>query len=64
MAYWLLKSEPAKYSWEQMVKDGRTHWDGVRNFQAANNLRAMQVGDRAFSIIRTKEKRSSGSSRL
>lgn len=48
MAYWLLKSEPAKYSWEQMVKDGRTHWDGVRNFQAANNLRAMHEGDRAF----------------
>jgi len=48
MAYWLLKSEPAKYSWEQMVKDGRTHWDGVRNFQAANNLKAMKAGDRAF----------------
>ncbi|MBV9825754.1 MAG: EVE domain-containing protein [Alphaproteobacteria bacterium] len=48
MAYWLLKSEPMKYSWDQMVKDGRTHWDGVRNFQAANNLRAMQEGDRAF----------------
>ncbi|HKS90046.1 MAG TPA: EVE domain-containing protein [Stellaceae bacterium] len=48
MAYWLLKSEPAKYSWEQMVKDGRTHWDGVRNFQASNNLRAMREGDRAF----------------
>lgn len=48
MAYWLLKSEPAKYSWDQMVADGRTHWDGVRNFQAANNLRAMQQGDRAF----------------
>src|ERR1044072_2806614 len=48
MAYWLLKSEPAKYSWEQMQKDGRTHWDGVRNFQAANNLRAMQERDQAF----------------
>src|SRR5436190_15512313 len=48
MAHWLLKSEPTKYSWEQMVKDGRTHWDGVRNFQAANNLRAMQPGDQAF----------------
>jgi predicted RNA-binding protein with PUA-like domain len=48
MAYWLLKSEPAKYSWNQLVKDGRTHWDGVRNFQAANNLRAMKAGDRAF----------------
>jgi predicted RNA-binding protein with PUA-like domain len=48
MAYWLLKSEPAKYSWQQMVADGRTHWDGVRNFQAANNLRSMKEGDRAF----------------
>jgi predicted RNA-binding protein with PUA-like domain len=48
MAYWLLKSEPFKYSWDRMVADGRTHWDGVRNHQASNNLKAMQVGDRAF----------------
>ncbi len=48
MAHWLLKSEPFKYSWDQMVKDGRTHWDGVRNHQAAINLKAMQVGDQAF----------------
>lgn len=48
MAYWLLKSEPTKYSWEQMAKDGRTHWDGVRNAQATNNLRAMKPGERAF----------------
>ena len=48
MAYWLVKSEPAKYSWDRLVADGRTHWDGVRNFQAANNLRAMKAGDRAF----------------
>jgi predicted RNA-binding protein with PUA-like domain len=48
MAYWLLKSEPFKYSWDQMVKDGRTHWDGVRNHQAAINLKAMRVGDHAF----------------
>src|SRR5258708_8705628 len=48
MAYWLLKSEPAKYSWEQLVKDGRTHWNGVRNFQAANNLKAMRLRDLAF----------------
>lgn len=48
MAYWLLKSEPAKYSWQNMAADGRTHWDGVRNFQAANYLRAMRQGDRAF----------------
>ena len=48
MARWLLKSEPVKYPWERMVADGRTHWDGVRNHQAANNLKAMRVGDRAF----------------
>lgn len=48
MAYWLVKSEPFKYSWDRLVKEGRTHWDGVRNHQAANNLKAMKVGDRAF----------------
>jgi predicted RNA-binding protein with PUA-like domain len=48
MAYWLLKSEPAKYSWDRMTADKRTHWDGVRNFQAAANMRAMKEGDRAF----------------
>ena len=48
MAYWLVKSEPSSYSWEQLVADGRTHWSGVLNAQALNNLRAMKVGDRAF----------------
>lgn len=48
MGYWLLKSEPSAYAWEQLVKDGRTHWNGVRNYQAANNLKAMKRGDRAF----------------
>jgi len=48
MAYWLMKSEPSAYSWEQLVKDKRTNWSGVRNFQAAANLKAMKVGDRAF----------------
>jgi len=48
MAYWLLKSEPSSYSWDQLVADGRTHWNGVRNAQALNNLRAMKPGDRAF----------------
>jgi predicted RNA-binding protein with PUA-like domain len=47
-SYWLLKSEPLKYSWDALVRDKRTHWDGVRNHQAANNLKAMQVGDQAF----------------
>ena len=48
MSYWLLKSEPHKYSWDMMVADGRTHWNGVRNHQAAINLKAMKIGDRAF----------------
>jgi predicted RNA-binding protein with PUA-like domain len=48
MAYWLVKSEPFKYAWSRMVEDGRTHWDGVRNYQASNNLKAMRLGDRAF----------------
>jgi predicted RNA-binding protein with PUA-like domain len=48
MRYWLLKSEPSAYSWDQLVKDKRTNWSGVRNFQAANNLKAMKIGDRAF----------------
>jgi len=48
MAYWLIKSEPSSYSWDQLVADGRTHWDGVRNAQALNNLRAMKPGERAF----------------
>lgn len=45
MKYWLVKSEPFKYSWEQFVKDGQTFWDGVRNYQARNNLREMAKGD-------------------
>ena len=48
MAYWLLKSEPFKYSWEQLEKDKKTFWDGVRNYAARNNLRAMKKGDLAF----------------
>jgi predicted RNA-binding protein with PUA-like domain len=43
--YWLVKSEPYKYSWEQLVKDRQTCWDGVRNYEARNNLQAMQKGD-------------------
>ena len=45
MAYWLIKSEPSKYSWDQFVKDKQTFWDGVRNYAARNNLRAMKKGD-------------------
>jgi predicted RNA-binding protein with PUA-like domain len=45
MNYWLVKSEPSKYSWEQFQKDKKTFWDGVRNYAARNNLKAMQKGD-------------------
>ncbi len=45
MNYWLVKSEPEKYSWERLNKEGRTFWDGVRNYQARNNLREMKEGD-------------------
>lgn len=48
MAYWLIKSEPFKYSWDQFVQDGVTFWDGVRNYGARNNLRSMKKGDLAF----------------
>jgi predicted RNA-binding protein with PUA-like domain len=43
--YWLVKSEPGSYSFEQLVKDGSTSWDGVRNYAARNNLNAMKMGD-------------------
>ncbi len=48
MNFWLIKSEPFKYSWDQFVKEGNTFWDGVRNYQARNNLKAMKKGDLAF----------------
>lgn len=48
MRYWLVKSEPYKYSWDHFCQDGSTYWDGVRNYQARNNLRAMRVGDRVL----------------
>jgi predicted RNA-binding protein with PUA-like domain len=48
MAYWLIKSEPFKYSWEQFLKDKRTFWDGVRNYAARNNMKAMKLGDELF----------------
>ena len=48
MQYWLMKSEPYKYSWDDLVKDGWTLWDGVRNYAARNNMREMKVGDQCF----------------
>ena len=46
--YWLVKSEPSKYSWDELVRDGSTYWDGVRNSQARNNLAAMKLGDQVL----------------
>ncbi|MBK8176244.1 MAG: EVE domain-containing protein [Rhodospirillales bacterium] len=48
MAYWLVKSEPGAWSWQQQVATGTTSWDGVRSHQATNNMKAMRLGDRAF----------------
>jgi predicted RNA-binding protein with PUA-like domain len=48
MAYWLMKSEPSSYGWDDLVRDGATEWDGVRNPTARINLRAMKIGDEAF----------------
>jgi predicted RNA-binding protein with PUA-like domain len=48
MAYWLVKSEPFKYSWDQFVADKKTFWDGVRNYAARNNLKAMKKGEEVF----------------
>ena len=48
MAYWLFKSEPGAWSWDDQVKAGTAEWDGVRNYQADNNMKAMKTGDRGF----------------
>jgi predicted RNA-binding protein with PUA-like domain len=48
MNYWLMKTEPGTFSWDDLVRDKKAVWDGVRNFQARNNLKAMKKGDRAF----------------
>lgn len=48
MQFWLMKSEPFKWSWDQQVAKGTEHWDGVRNYQASNNMKAMRIGDQGF----------------
>jgi len=48
MNFWLVKQEPSKYSWEEFLKDKKTYWDGVRNYQARNNLKAMKKGDQVL----------------
>ena len=56
MAYWLMKSEPGAWSWEDQVRDGVAEWDGVRNHQAANNMKAMKLGDQCFVYHSVSEK--------
>ena len=60
MAFWLVKSEPATWSWQQHMEVGIEPWDGVRNHQAAGNLKAMQTGDRAFFYHSGAERRIMG----
>lgn len=60
MAYWLIKTEPGSWSWEQQSEAGTTAWEGVANAQALNNMRAMAVGDRAFFYHTGKEKQVVG----
>lgn len=60
MAYWLMKSEPGSYSWSDLVRDGETEWDGVRNAAAALHLKAMQEGDRALFYHSGDEKAAVG----
>jgi predicted RNA-binding protein with PUA-like domain len=62
--YWLVKVEPDAYSWADFVEDGRTAWTGVRNFQARNNLRAMQKGDLVFYYHSVTEKQAVGLARV
>ncbi|KOF03021.1 ubiquinol-cytochrome C reductase [Roseivirga seohaensis subsp. aquiponti] len=56
MNYWLIKSEPEAYSWDDLVAKGTDHWDGVRNYAARNNMKTMKVGDLAFFYHSVKEK--------
>lgn len=60
MAYWLVKSEPGAWSWDDQVRVGVEPWNGVRNYQAANNMKAMEVGDKAFFYHSVNEKRIVG----
>lgn len=60
MAYWLLRSEPDAYSWDDLVRDGATEWDGVRNYTARNFLKEMQPGDQALFYHSNTEKAAVG----
>ena len=60
MAYWLVKSEPSAWSWDDHLKAGVAEWDGVRNHQANNNMKAMKCGDKAFFYHSVSEKKIVG----
>ena len=60
MQYWLFKSEPGAWSWDDQVKKGVEHWDGVRNYQANNNMKAMKKGDKGFFYHSVNEKQIVG----
>ncbi len=60
IAYWLFKSEPGAYSWDRLVTEKRTSWDGVRNYQANNTMKAMKKGDRGFFYHSVNEKQIVG----
>ncbi len=60
MNYWLIKTEPGDYSWSDMLKDKKTYWDGVRNYQARNNLKSMKKGDLCLFYHSVNEKSAVG----
>jgi predicted RNA-binding protein with PUA-like domain len=64
MNYWLVKSEPTEYSYDDLVKDGSTYWDGVRNYTARNNLKSMKVGDKVLFYHSVNEKSVVGISKV
>lgn len=64
MGYWLMKTEPGEFSFEDLVRDGSTVWDGVRNFQARNNMKAMKKGDQVLIYHSVTEKALAGVARV
>ena len=64
MNYWLVKSEPSEYSYDDLVRDGSTYWDGVRNYSARNNLKKMQINDQVLYYHSVHEKSVVGISKV
>ncbi len=64
MKYWILKTEPSTYSWSDLVRDKKTAWTGIRNYQARNNIRAMTPGDICFIYHSGAEKQIVGSAKV